>query len=123
MIHHQKGHLVGDCVLSTRHCFVVSECVHNDVDKASLARMCQWQSLVGEKVACHIDIVLNGVGSYCSARDGFPLDEQDIIAGKEIVLLCRVGEVYTWVMDVGAVAEGKKVFLSGQVSFCQLGSL
>ncbi len=31
----------------------------------------------GSPVARRINIVLDGVGSYCSAENGFPLDEQD----------------------------------------------
>ncbi len=113
----------GDHNSSLGHCFIVLECVYNDVDEVGLAGMQQQQSLVGETVTRCIKVVLDGAGSDGCAGNGVPLDEQDGIASEEIVLQCWVGEVYTWVVDVDALTEGKKVFLSGQGSFCRLGSL
>ncbi len=36
---HPQGHLVGDHVPFSWHCFVVMECAHNDVDEVGLAGM------------------------------------------------------------------------------------
>ena len=48
------------------------------------------------------------------------LNEGDGVAGKEVVLRLRGGQVEAWVDDVRAAAEGEKVFLPSQVSFAGL---
>ncbi len=123
MICHPQRHVVFDHVWLPGHCFVVLECAYNDVNEVGLAGTQQQESLISKKVARHIDVVLDSAGLYSCNRNCFPLDEQDGVASKEIVLQCWVWEFYAWVIDVDLVTEGKKVLLPGQASFCRLGSL
>ncbi len=60
-----------------------------------------------------MDVIPDGAETDCGTCNCLSLDEGDFIAGM----------FHAWIGDVDAVTEGKKMFLSGKVSFCRFGSL
>ncbi len=72
---HPQGHFVSYHILTVGHRFIILEHASNNVNIVSSAGSWQGSSLVPEEVASRVDVVFDGVGSYCDAQDGIPLDD------------------------------------------------
>ncbi len=58
----------------------------DNVDEVGFVGMWCGQTGGREKITCHVDVVFDNAGSDSGARDGFPLNEGDCVAGEEVVL-------------------------------------
>ncbi len=83
---HPQSHFICDHITTFGNGFKVWKSAHYDVDKVGFAGAWCVLTRCGEKARRRVDVVFDSTGLYGCTEDGFPLDEGDGIAGKEVVL-------------------------------------